>query len=64
MQKATPSLADGNQQSKVSYLEPTAVRDDCVHESVSRRPRVLDLLKFTENNLDPLVSSKTYSSTE
>ena len=33
-------------------------------DPVSRRPRVLDLLKFTENNLDPLVSSKTYSSTE
>jgi hypothetical protein len=64
MQKATPPLADGNPQSKVFYLEPTAVRDDCDHESVSRRPRLLDLLKFTENNLDPLVSSKTYSSTE
>src|SRR6266436_5686175 len=42
----------------------TAVRDDCDHESVWRRPRVLDLLKFTKNNLDPPVSSKTYSSTE
>jgi hypothetical protein len=42
----------------------TAVRDDCDHESVWRRPRVLDLLKFTENNFDPLVSSNTYSSTE
>jgi len=41
----------------------TAVRDDCDHESVWRRPRVLDLLKFTENNFDPLVSSNTYSST-
>ena len=41
-----------------------AVRDDCDHESVWRRPRVLDLLKFTENNFDPLVSSNTYSSTE
>ena len=33
------------------------------HASVWRRPRVLDLLKFTENNFDPLVSSNTYSST-